>query len=61
MMGGASPSSSPERREDLELAARDDVRLGALFALLDDAVPGGHGDHLEGADEIAQRLLGHAR
>ncbi len=53
------PSSSRRAAQDLELAARDDVRLRALFALLDDAMPGRHRDHLEGADQIAQRLLGH--
>ncbi len=41
-VGGSRPSSSARSRlAHLELAARDDVRLGALFALLDDRVARG--------------------
>ena len=43
--------------QHLELAARDDVRLRALFPSSMTQLPGGHGDHLERADELAQRLL----
>ena len=42
VMGRLPSSLAGSRREHLELAARDDVRLGALFALVDDhgAPPG---------------------
>ena len=42
---------------DLELAARDDVRLGPFFALCDDEVPLRDGDHLERADQRAEPFL----